>query len=102
MIESVFRRLKNSHLYFVNLLTFESLENQTNFYFEEANNKIPLLILGGATPHEKVSGIWNQESIDSLKNLSLVAKQERMTYRKSLNCSNCWPGRMNYSIYDKK
>ena len=89
MIEAFFHRLKNKHLYFVNLTSYEILEKEVKFYIEEANEKIPLSVLGGLTPLEAILG----EDIDALKatmlEKQLTAREHRLEHNKSISCHIC-------------
>ena len=89
LIEAFFHRLKNKHLYYVNLTSFEILEKEVRFYIEEANEKIPLSVLGGLTPLEAILG----EDIDALKatmlEKQLAARKHRIEHNKSISCHIC-------------
>ena len=89
MIESFFHHLKNKHLYFVNLSSFEVLEKEVRFYIEEANEKIPLQVLGGLTPNEAVRGVGKQNFTASLLEKQATARLNRIQSNKSLTCNLC-------------
>lgn len=86
LVESLFHRLKNKHLYFQNLSSFEVLVKQTDFYLNEANERIPLAVLRGATPLEVLSKKWNEERVENLKVRMINAKVERITSRRVIKC----------------
>ena len=89
MIEALFYRLKHKHLFFVNLKTFEILEEQSNFYLNEANNKIPLKVLNSATPFEVISGTWTNQSTLDLFEQSRSSRQTRIEINRKSECSTC-------------
>lgn len=56
MIEAFFQRLKNKYLYYIKLTSFEIFEKEVKFFIDQANEKIPLSVLGGLTPLEAIQG----------------------------------------------
>ena len=89
MVEAVFHRLKNCHLYLQKLTSVESLIFHTDFYLKEANERIPLQVLRGATPLEVISLSWDQKNIDELKEKSTSARRKRLQINRSRLCGSC-------------
>jgi putative transposase len=89
MIEMVFHRLKNRHLYFVELTSLEVLIEQTDFYLNESNVIMPHSALGGGTPFEVFTAIWDGADIDQLKSNSQTAVAERIATNRALTCAIC-------------
>ena len=91
MTQAFFHKLKNKHLYDVNLTSFEILENEVKFYIEEASEKIPLSVLGGLTPLEAIQGDDKNALKDTLLEKQFTASQQRLEQNKSVSCCIC-PG----------
>ena len=89
MIEAFFHRLKNKHLYYVDLTSFEILEKEVRFYIEEANEKILLSALGGLTPLEAIQGKCKEEFTASLMEKQANARLSRINANKSKTCDLC-------------
>ena len=89
MIEAFFHRLKNKHLYYVNLTSFEILEKEVKFYILEANEKIPLSVLGGLTPLEAIQGDDKDTFKATLLEKQNKARKHRLEHNKSISCHIC-------------
>ena len=76
-------------LNYVNLTSFEILEKEVKVCIVEANEKIPLSVLGGLTPLEAIQG----DDKDTLKATLLekqhTARQHRLEHNKSISCHIC-------------
>ncbi len=89
MVEALFYRLKHRHLFRHALTSLETLEKLTAFFIDESNNRIPLTVLGGATPCEIMTGQWSHNSEESLSLKSILARLERIRYNRALTCVSC-------------
>lgn len=89
MIEALFLRLKHRYLFTFPLTNFEALEKGAEFFFTESNTVIPHSALGGATPEEIISGKWNEEKIEELKNQIKTARILRRRINLALKCPVC-------------
>ena len=90
MIESFFHQLKNRHLYFQDIDTFEVLTKHIDFYIKEQNEVMPFLSIGGATPLQAYSSP-ELVIVDKAKNKenTKAAIQKRIQFHQSLNCPSC-------------
>ena len=73
----------------VKLTSFKVLREQTDFYLNEANDRIPLDCLGGATPAEIISGSWTEKEIERLELKAMEAKRERLVTNRAQSCPTC-------------
>ena len=89
MVESLFHRIKNRHLYFVALKNLETLQRETDFIINEFNDHVPHSALGGATPLQVASGSWSDEQIISLKESTQKARKQRIQTNRNLYCKVC-------------
>jgi putative transposase len=89
MVEMLFHRLKNRHLYFVALNKLEDVKAAVDFYLNESNQNIPHAVLRGATPTEVFSGQWISWNLEALKDQQSTARQDRMAANRSLKCEPC-------------
>jgi len=86
LIEALFYRFKYRHLFLQQMTSLDILVKQTDFYLTEANNKIPLTILAGATALELISGQWTTEATEAFKDISRHARADRILIRRDLAC----------------
>ncbi len=89
MVEALFHRIKNRHLYFVNLKDLETLQKETDFIINEFNNHVPHSALAGATPLQVVSGRWNEKKRANLKEDTQKARKQRIQINRNLHCGTC-------------
>ena len=89
MIEALFYRLKNAHLYMQKLSSLHKLKTETDFYFMQSNEVIPHSSLGGATPIEIFIGSWTKANIDKLASDCLKARSDRMAWNLDQSCGAC-------------
>ena len=89
MIESLFHRIKNRHLYFVDLKSLETLKNETDFIITEFNDHVPHSALDGATPLQVASGSWSDKEITNLKESTQKARKQRIQTNRNLHCGVC-------------
>ena len=76
-------------LNYVNLTSFEILEKEVKFYIVEANEKIPLSVLGGLTPLEAIQGDDKDTFKATLLEKQQTARQHRLEHNKSISCHIC-------------
>lgn len=89
MIEMLFHRLKNRHLYRIQLTNFDAVEKGVDFYLTETNISIPHSALNGATPEEIVRGSWTVDKIAAMKARITRARLLRIESNTSSRCSPC-------------
>ena len=89
MIEVLFDRMKNRHLYRVPLNSVNKLENETSFYVNESNDNMPHVVLKGATPFEVFTENWGEGDLAEMKKISADAKIARRLVNQSLGCGVC-------------
>jgi putative transposase len=89
MIEMLFQRLKHRHLYNVPLIDLDALERETNFYLTDANNVVPLAVLGGATPWEALSGTWSESRQTGWLESAQIARDQRRLANLARRCKPC-------------
>ncbi len=89
MVESLFHRMKNSHLYLQELLTFEKLKEETDFYLKESNERIPMASLEGATPLEVISGSCSATVAAKLSRQAKAAMKHRILSNLTIQCIAC-------------
>ena len=89
MIEMLFHRLKNRHLYNVLLTDIVVFEKQTDFYLHESNNIMPHSAHQGGTPLEAFTGKWGLTNINQIIARSAKAGEERFETNISLRCKSC-------------
>jgi transposase InsO family protein len=89
MIEMLFHRLKNRHLYNVPLTDIVEFKKQTDFYLYESNDIMPHSAHQGGTPQEAFTGKWGLDNISQIKAQSAKAREERFEINISLSCKSC-------------
>lgn len=89
MIEALFSRLKNAHLYMQKLKSFDKLKRETDFYFKQSNEIIPHSALGGATPIEIFTGSWTKADAQKLAYDCQQAKKSRLVWNLTQSCGAC-------------
>jgi hypothetical protein len=89
MIESLFHRLKNRYLYTRKLDSLETLRKYVGEYIEDANHRIPLGPLGGATPFEAFTGKFQIAQIEKIEYLSALARVTRIEKNRNSHCLVC-------------
>jgi hypothetical protein len=89
MIEMLFHRLKHRYLFTIPLTNFEALEKGVNFYLTESNEAIPHSALKGATPEESITGRWNDNKINDLREKIVQARSARIDTNLSQQCTPC-------------
>jgi putative transposase len=89
MVEALFFRLKNAYLYLQQLTSLEALIEGVDFYITESNSIIPHSALKGATPFEKVHGVWTGESLASIAMEAAQAQSTRLAANHSSVCGIC-------------
>jgi transposase InsO family protein len=89
MIESVFHRLKNRHLYYQKLDSFDEVKDAVDSYLSEVNEKIPLEALKGATPIEAFTETWNTTEIEMIRSAHGKARKDRIETNRQVRCLPC-------------
>jgi len=89
MIEALFLRLKNAHLYLQQLTSLEVLKESVDFYLTESNNMIPHSALRGATPYEVITQSWTDDKINAIAEEARKARSQRLKANRSAKCQIC-------------
>jgi transposase InsO family protein len=89
MIESVFHRLKNRHLYYQKLDSFDEVKEAVNSYLSEVNEEIPMEVLSGATPIEAFNETWKPTEIEKMRVAHNQARKDRIETNRQVRCLPC-------------
>jgi hypothetical protein len=76
-------------LFNISLTNFEALVKGVDFYLTESNTRIPHQALKGATPKEAITGRWDHQKINEMKNKIIDAKTKRIEANRSTRCLPC-------------
>ena len=87
MVESIFRTMKHSYLYRMEINNFKDLKRSLQFTFKDYNEHRPHYGLVGATPYEVYNGDLSNRRDNTL--FLTQAKNKRLAYNRANECGKC-------------
>ena len=89
MVETLFRSLKNNHLYHVVLRDFRTVKREVDFYLSEHNERIPHSSFTGETPRERLLATWREADRLRLVIHHSQARKLRIKNNQMVFCHYC-------------
>ena len=89
IVETLFRSLKQNHLYHVALRDFKTVRHEVNFYLSEHNEHMPHSSFTGETPKERFLATWSQADYLKLVLHHQEARKLRIKNNQLIICHVC-------------